>query len=141
MTNIPALREAVEEYEVAVRGNYPRSDLIRAANKVADALPALLDEVEAARQYKNDILKALTVVTDSDALNRPEHITVRNIAMKRRALLDEVERLRADQRDWRKGVELIASGLGEKNPTDLCCVRLSEVAMKLRAALEADHDL
>ena len=53
------------------------------------------------------------------------------------ALLDEVEQLRADLADWRKGVELIASGLGETNPPDLCAVRLNEKAMTLRADLAA----
>ena len=49
---------------------------------------------------------------------------------------DEIERLRADQADWRNGVELIASALGEANPSDLSCVRLSEIALSLRAKVE-----
>lgn len=49
----------------------------------------------------------------------------------------ERDLLKADQADWRKGVELIASGLGERDPQDLCCVRLHEVALKLRADMES----
>lgn len=44
--------------------------------------------------------------------------------------------LRADQQDWRKGVALIASSLGEKDPSNLCCVRISEIALTLRAEVE-----
>ena len=47
-----------------------------------------------------------------------------------------VRELKKDQADWRKGVALIASALGEKDPPDLCCVRLSRVALEMRAALE-----
>lgn len=47
------------------------------------------------------------------------------------------ERLRADQADWRKGVELIASSLGEQNPPDLSCVRIAQVALEQRARIEA----
>lgn len=42
-----------------------------------------------------------------------------------------------DQEDWRKGVELIASALGEKNPPDLSCVRIANIALEMRAKLEA----
>lgn len=52
------------------------------------------------------------------------------------ALKDRIGALEADQRDWRKGVELIASALGEENPKDLSCVRLSEVTLVLRATVE-----
>ena len=54
------------------------------------------------------------------------------------ALLDEVERLDADQQDWRKGVAFIASCLGDDG-TNLSCVRLGEIALELRARLES-HD-
>ena len=59
------------------------------------------------------------------------------------ALRAEVERLTTDQGDWRKGVALIASALGEHEPPDLCCVRIAELALGQRAALEqaeADRD-
>lgn len=52
------------------------------------------------------------------------------------------EALREDQNDWRKGVELIASSLGEKDPPDLCCVRIGQVALEVMATnerLEADN--
>ena len=49
----------------------------------------------------------------------------------------EIARLKEDQNDWRKGVELIASALGEKDPPDLCAVRIAGVALELRARLEA----
>ncbi len=42
----------------------------------------------------------------------------------------ERDALKADQMDWRKGVELISSALGE---TTLSCVDLAEVALTLRA--------
>jgi hypothetical protein len=45
---------------------------------------------------------------------------------------DEVGKLN----DWRRGVELIASALGEKSPSDLSCVRLAERILELRAELE-----
>ena len=48
----------------------------------------------------------------------------------------EIDGLRKDQRDWRNGVELIASGLGDHEPKDLSCVRLSEVALTMRADKE-----
>ena len=59
------------------------------------------------------------------------------------ALAAERDALKKDQGDWRKGVELIASSLGERNPPDLCCSRISEVALTLRAhaeELEAERD-
>jgi hypothetical protein len=34
--------------------------------------------------------------------------------------------------DWRKGVGLIASALGEANPPDLCCVRLADKILRIR---------
>jgi len=58
-----------------------------------------------------------------------------------RAKLAEAEAtiaaLRKDQGDWRKGVELIASGLGESDPPNLSCVRIAHVALELRAKAEA----
>lgn len=53
-----------------------------------------------------------------------------------RDLESQRELLRNDQLQWRKGVELIASGLDEQNPSDLCCARLFEKALSLRAQLE-----
>lgn len=47
-----------------------------------------------------------------------------------------IAELEADQADWRKGVALIASALGEKDPPDLSCARIAEVALNMRAALE-----
>lgn len=52
----------------------------------------------------------------------------------------ERDRLKADQQDWRKGVALIASALGDK-ADDLSCVRIAEIALTLRAALEEAHAL
>jgi hypothetical protein len=46
-----------------------------------------------------------------------------------------VATLEADQRDWRKGVDLIQSALGDKD-ANLCCVRLAEAALTMRAKLE-----
>lgn len=46
---------------------------------------------------------------------------------------DEILRLREDQAKWRKGVALIAAYLGEKQPDNLCCVRIANVALKMRA--------
>jgi hypothetical protein len=37
-----------------------------------------------------------------------------------------------DQADWRKGVALIASALGEENPPDLSCVRLADKVLRIR---------
>jgi hypothetical protein len=51
-------------------------------------------------------------------------------------MADTIERLLADQDDWRKGVELIANGLGESDPPNLSCVRLFEKVLKLRVRLE-----
>lgn len=51
------------------------------------------------------------------------------------ALEAENERLRSDQSDWRKGVELIASAL-EKDPPDFSCSRIAEVALSIRAENE-----
>lgn len=51
-------------------------------------------------------------------------------------LRERVAELERDQRDWRKGVELIASVLGESNPPDLFCGRLAEMVLKLRADSE-----
>lgn len=48
----------------------------------------------------------------------------------------EIERLKADQADWRKGVALIASALGDKDD-NLSCVRIAHVALEQRAKLEA----
>jgi hypothetical protein len=47
-----------------------------------------------------------------------------------------IAELEADQRDWRKGVELIASSLGEFAPANLSCVRIAEVALGVRAEAE-----
>lgn len=52
------------------------------------------------------------------------------------AALAERDTLRADQEDWRKGVALIASALGEADSPNLSCVRLADVALRMRAALE-----
>ncbi len=52
------------------------------------------------------------------------------------AAMEERDRLRQDQTDWRKGVALIASALGETYPPDLCCSRIADVALNLRASLE-----
>lgn len=56
-------------------------------------------------------------------------------------LEQERDRLKADQQDWRKGVALIASALGD--PADnLSCVRIAEIGLTLRANLEtADEQL
>lgn len=48
----------------------------------------------------------------------------------------EITALRADVRDWRNGVELIASALGDAEPADLSCVRISELALETRARAE-----
>lgn len=56
------------------------------------------------------------------------------------AIRAERDRLKADQQDWRKGVALIASALGDK-ADDLSCVRIAEVALTLRATLEEAHAL
>lgn len=45
-------------------------------------------------------------------------------------------KLHEDRGDWRKGVELIASALGEQEPVNLSCVRIADVALRLRAELE-----
>ena len=52
------------------------------------------------------------------------------------ALRRQLEALQADQQDWRNGVALIASALGERNPKDLSCVRISENALSIRAKVE-----
>lgn len=56
-------------------------------------------------------------------------------------MIRRIAELEADQSDWRKGVELIASALGESTPPNLSCVRLSEVVLKLRVALEQRDEL
>lgn len=43
--------------------------------------------------------------------------------------------------DWRKGVALIASALGEKNQPDLCCARIAEKALHYAAVVEAAQTL
>ena len=48
---------------------------------------------------------------------------------------DEIQRLREDQQDWRKGVALIASALGYKD-ADLSCVGIADAALTLRAEIE-----
>lgn len=52
-------------------------------------------------------------------------------------LIRTIDALKHDQAQWRKGVELIASALGEKNPPNLSCVRLAEVALQLRTQRDA----
>ncbi len=52
------------------------------------------------------------------------------------ALRSEVERLKDDQSDWRKGVDLIRSSLACKFK-ELSCVDISHVALELRADNEA----
>jgi hypothetical protein len=63
-------------------------------------------------------------------------ITLDKLTEERDSLLSEVTLLKSDQNDWRKGVELIASALGESDPPNLSCVRIAENALKLRAKLE-----
>lgn len=48
----------------------------------------------------------------------------------------EIDRLRSDQRDWRKGVDLIATALGVTGPGRLSCAALAERALELQAELE-----
>lgn len=48
---------------------------------------------------------------------------------------DELTRLRQDQADWRKGVALIASYLGDP-AENLSCARIAELALQMRARLE-----
>ena len=55
------------------------------------------------------------------------------------AAMEERAWFKQDADDWSKGVALIASALGEQNPPDLCCSRIADVALKLRAALENSH--
>jgi len=52
-----------------------------------------------------------------------------------REAAEAITRLRADQQDWRKGVALIASALGDDG-RNLSCARISELALEQRAALE-----
>lgn len=55
-------------------------------------------------------------------------------------LLAERDALKKDQGDWRKGVALIASYSGEKNPENLCCVRIARNVLAVateNAALKA----
>lgn len=49
---------------------------------------------------------------------------------------NKVAALQQDQADWRKGVSLIASALGDHEPKDLSCVRLANLALELRAENE-----
>lgn len=49
----------------------------------------------------------------------------------------ERDALKSDQNDWRKGVEFIASALGEKSPPDLSCVRLALLAAEVTAERDA----
>ncbi len=51
------------------------------------------------------------------------------------AQAQEIADLKADQQDWRKGVALIASSLGDKSD-NLSCVRIAEVALEMRAEAE-----
>jgi hypothetical protein len=51
-------------------------------------------------------------------------------------LADQRDLLKKDQEDWRKGVELISSSLGEREPMNLCCVRLAELALTIRSESE-----
>lgn len=56
-------------------------------------------------------------------------------------LIQRVRELEADQSDWRKGVELIASALGVTGPGSLSCVGLAEKALEIRAELETLRDM
>jgi hypothetical protein len=47
----------------------------------------------------------------------------------------EVAALKKDQSDWRKGVALIASALGERDPKDLSCVRFADACLELGSRL------
>ena len=49
---------------------------------------------------------------------------------------ENIGRLEKDQADWRKGVELIASALGETDPPNLSCARLSEEVLHREAKIE-----
>ena len=49
---------------------------------------------------------------------------------------EERDALKYDQGQWRKGVALICSSLGEHNPDNLSCVRISTMALKKMVELE-----
>ena len=51
------------------------------------------------------------------------------------SLTAEVARMKKDQGDWRKGVGLIASALGEVTPINLCCSRIADEVLEFRADL------
>jgi len=68
--------------------------------------------------------------------NTPESTMPRWIHQRISEWRREVAQLEAGQQDWRKGVELIASALGEHNPPNLSCVRIAEIALELRAENE-----
>ena len=52
-------------------------------------------------------------------------------------LINGRDELHSKIADWRKGVELIASALGEINPSDLSCARIAEAVLTLRAERDA----
>lgn len=51
---------------------------------------------------------------------------------------DELERLKVDQQDWRKGVQLIASAVGIDT---LSCVDIAAAALKMRAEKDQVRDV
>lgn len=92
--------------------------------------------VEIAREAASGRRSPLFEVERSDEALADLGANMRRAANRIRALTREATALRADQADWRKGVALIASALGEKEPSDLCCVRLSRIALEQRAESE-----
>ena len=102
---------------------------------------ALCDLGLAALRTEIDRLRALPLYGDRkvsdlkvnvDVLKRTRENLLSENEMIRRQLAD----LHVDQQGWRNGVALIASALGERNPKDLSCVRISENALSIRAKVE-----
>jgi hypothetical protein len=87
-----------------------------------DSRPAVAD-------YPDDIHELIGWMRESDKHGRYEPGLLTHAA-------DKLDLLKRDQRDWRKGVELIAAYLGESDPPDLCCVRIARIGLELRAEVE-----
>jgi hypothetical protein len=101
----------------------------------------LTEEVEQLRAESDDCVSAVErQMPLVDALPTAVHELVNTIRDQETHMEEARERVRlleVDQADWRKGVALIASALGEKDPNpNLCCVRISRVALEQRSALE-----
>lgn len=92
--------------------------------------------LEIAREAASGRRSPLFEIERSDEALADLGANMRRAARRIRALSREAAALRADQADWRKGVALIASALGENDPPDMCCVRLSRIALKQRAEIE-----